>query len=318
MAFDISSMLVEKPKPIPIFLLLDCSASMKSGGKIDCLNEAVYEMLTIFQSEEKSTGRPFLVTTIAFGGSSAEVLLRAVPAVDAVFTPLEASGLTPLGSAFEKACEIIEDKSLIPSRACCPMVILVCDGMPTDAWQASFERFKNGARTSKCHRMALAVGEHLNERAEEMLGEFVSGTDHEVMRATDAQSILTFFKFVTMTATLRSRSNTPNVLPAYAEVERAVGTLEELQEEEFQRLVNEVAPLGFTQSAEVSNYILNNHLEDRYPHISGIGTFNLEARAWKMKGAISPRFYARLCSALGLSDRRSGAVLTDFSTFAKS
>ena len=317
MAFNISNLIIDKPKPIPILLLLDCSASMNVDGRINNLNDAVDEMLAIFQREEKHTGRPFLVTLITFRGTKAEVLQPPAPVSEIRFTPLKAFSTTPLGSALDKAFEIIEDRSLTPSRACRPIVILLCDGLPTDNWEPALLRFINGKRTSKCDRMALAVGEKLPAKAMEMLCAFLSGTGNQVIQASKAEGIVTFFKYVTMTVTLRTQSKSPDVLPTAVEIERAVKSLEEIQEEEFRKLVEEVEPLGFTQSAEVSAYIRNNHLGHRFPHISGTGTFLLGSNEWRFDGAISRRYYAKLCSVLHLSDQGSGAVMTNFSPFSQ-
>lgn len=316
MAFVIEKMLVDKPKPFPIFLLLDCSGSMNIDGRMESLNAAVEEMLVALRREEKEKNRNFLLSIITFQGEKAELVQPPAPLKDVRFSPLKADRTTPLGAALDLAAEIIEDKTRIPSRACRPAVILVCDGVPTDDWEPALVRFTTQGRTAKCDRMVLAVGEDLPERALDMLNRFVAGTGHSVMKAGDAREIATFFKFATMSVVLRGRSQNVAQIPSAQEVTRAVKSLEEIEEEEFQRLVREMAPLGFTQSAQVSNYIVQNQLGHRYPHIAGIGKMERGADRWDFEGAISRRHYARLCSVLQLSDRRSGAVLADFTSYA--
>ncbi len=316
MAFIIERMLVDKPKPFPVFLLLDCSGSMNIDGRMESLNAAVEEMLVTLRREEKEANRNFLLSIITFQGEEAELVQPPAPLKDVRFTPLKADRTTPLGAALDLASTIIEDKTRIPSRACRPAVILVCDGVPTDDWEPALERFTSEGRTAKCDRMALAVGEDLPERALDVLNRFVAGTGHPVMKACDAKEIISFFKFATMSVVLRGRSQNVAQIPSAQQVTQAVKSLEEIEEEEFQRLVREVAPLGFTQSAEVSNYIVQNQLGHRYPHIAGIGEMVRGGDCWEFNGAISKRHYARLCAVLQLSDRRSGAVLADFTPYA--
>lgn len=315
MSFNIADMVISKPKPYPILLLLDGSASMNTGGRIGTLNEAVDELLLALTREEQK-GFEFLVSIIVFRGEQAELLHKGVPPSKLNYTPIEARSTTPLGSALQVATELIEDPINTPSRAYRPLVVLVCDGLPTDDWQGKLERFVSEGRTSKCDRMALGVGDQLPERAQEMLRRFVEGTGHDVMSATESSEITRFFKFITMSVVVRSKSKNPKLIPDQQQVWQAVGSLTTIEETEFQNLVNEMRPLGFVESSEVSKYIINNHLCDRYPHISGCAQMSSGYCSWRFNGAIAPRYYARLCSALNLSDKRSGARVQRFSSYA--
>lgn len=85
----------------------------------------------------------------------------------------------------------------------------------------------------------------------------------------------------------------------------------ETEEEEFERLIREIAPLGLTTSAQVSAYIMKNKLGYKYKSISGILEMELNGRTWKFDGAFPPKIYARLCSELGLDNQNSlGKVRT--------
>ena len=280
------------------------------------MNEAIDELLHVLTKEEEEKGLSFLVSMIVFRGIEADLIHVATSASELFFEPIEARSTTPLGAALQKASALIEDKSLTPSRAYRPLVVLVCDGLPTDEWESTLESFIRSGRTAKCDRMALAVGERLPERAFEMMSKFVEGTGHEVMKAVDASDITRFFKFVTMSVVLTTRSKNPNLIPDHREVEQAVRSLEQIEEEEFQRLVNEMTPLGFTQSSEVSKYIQNHQLWDQYPHISGCARMSLGWDSWRFNGAIAPKYYARLCQVLNLGDKGSGARVVDFTSYA--
>lgn len=80
------------------------------------------------------------------------------------------------------------------------------------------------------------------------------------------------------------------------------------EEEEFEAMVEEFRPLGFKTSAEVSRYVRNNKLGTKYRKLSGELELSNEGEAWVFNGAINPRYYARLCDALGLGNKKTNAV----------
>lgn len=219
--FDVTKFTSTKAKPLPIILLLDESNSM-SGDKIERLNEAVIRMLNSFRKEETQASE-FLVSIIGFGGDyqdgmdgqSAKILNHPTAASEIRFEGLSAFGWTPLGEALKLAKALIEDKEKTPSRAYRPLVILVTDGLPTDEWRAPFFDFVENGRSAKCDRMALGVG---GDTDMDMLGKFVAGTGHEVFTTDQADGIIKFFKFVTMSVVTRTRSQNPNLVPADREV----------------------------------------------------------------------------------------------------
>lgn len=217
--FDVTQFASSKAKPLPIILLLDESGSM-GGDKIDRLNEAVRKMLASFKREETQASE-FLVSIIGFGGidngdgTGARVINMPTNATDIEFGGVSASGMTPLGGALKLAKGIIEDKELTPSRAYRPLVVLVTDGYPNDEWEAPFIDFVEMGRSAKCDRMALAVG---GDTDMGVLQRFVAGTGHEVFTTDQADGIVKFFKFVTMSVVTRTRSQNPNQVPCDREV----------------------------------------------------------------------------------------------------
>jgi uncharacterized protein YegL len=219
--FDPSKFTTTQPKPLPVVLLLDRSASMSGSfdrpevaarSKIAVLNEAVKRMLKTLSNEE-SPASEFLLSVITFGGN-ARLDFSPSPSSTFVFRDLSAGGNTPLGAALEIAKKLIEDRGLTPSRAYRPLVVLVSDGLPNDDWQMSLQAFIELGRSAKCDRMALGVGEDsITGDGRPVLDQFVSGTNHAVFEAKDADSIHKFFKFVTMSVVTRSLSVNPDDVP---------------------------------------------------------------------------------------------------------
>jgi uncharacterized protein YegL len=209
--FNPGDFTMPKPKPLPIVLLLDKSGSM-SGIKIQTLNVAVKKMLATLLKEE-SGHTEFLISMITFGATS-ELAHPPASAGEFMYRDLTASGGTPLGAAIEVAKSLIEDRERTPGRAFRPLVVLVSDGQPTDSWKDKLEDFVSHGRSSKCDRMALAIGpEAVSGVGRSTLEKFITGTEHRVFEANEAEDIPNFFKFVTMSVVTRSLSVDPNQIP---------------------------------------------------------------------------------------------------------
>lgn len=193
---------------LPIILLLDVSASMGSYGRIEALNESVNVMIKELKEQESATVE-LALSVITFGGFEGKIEL---PLTKMYEVPAElkynASGMTPLGSAMKLAKAMVEDRNIITSSTCRPMVILVSDGGPNDDWKQPFDDFVKNGRSKKCLRLSLGVGQRYNEK---ILKEFSSnGIIHT---AEEAKEIMEFFELVTMTAKEKSISRNPNKTP---------------------------------------------------------------------------------------------------------
>ena len=197
-----------KARPLPVILLADVSGSMFAEGKIEALNEAVREMISSFAQEDDLRAEIHLAV-ITFGGT-ARLHTPLQPARDIRWTALSADGETPLGAALKLAADLIEDSNQIPSRASRPTVLLVSDGQPTGSWTDELTRLTQDGRAQKADRIALAIGADADE---EMLRRFLADPEKRVFRAEDAGKIKSFFRFVTMSVTTRSRSANPNQVP---------------------------------------------------------------------------------------------------------
>jgi len=193
-------------RPLPVILLADVSGSMAADGKIDSMNDAISEMLRTF-SEEDDTRAEIHVAVIIFGGASAELHMPLIPAREALWEPLAATGKTPLGSALQLAMGLIEDRNRIPSRSYRPSLILISDGKPTDAWKMSLRALLDSERASKADRFAMGIGDDAEQA---VLETFLADNGSSVFAAHDARQMRHFFRWVTMSVTSRSRSVNPD------------------------------------------------------------------------------------------------------------
>jgi uncharacterized protein YegL len=210
--FDPSKFTTPSAKPLPVVLLLDVSSSM-DGEKIENLNKAVKDMLDTFAGEEKMETE-ILVSVITFG-SQVDLHIPFIKASQVQWKDLEANGMTPMGTALKMAKAMIEDKDTTPSRAYRPTIVLVSDGQPNDSWEKPLKDFISEGRSSKCDRMAMAIG---SDADESVLKSFIEGSTHDLFYAKSAGELHEFFQKVTMSVTMRTQSKNPNLVPEQSKI----------------------------------------------------------------------------------------------------
>lgn len=226
MAFAPSKYTVAKARPLPVVLMLDRSGSM-FGEKISTLNSAVNEMIQSFKSAGQGEVEINLgIISFGDGGATYDLPLQPVSGITQI--ALSANGGTPMGMALKMAKDLIEDKETIPSKGYRPAVVLVSDGAPNDNWQQPMENFISGGRSSKCERFAMAIG---TSQEDPVLNKFLSGTENKVFLANEASKIRDFFKFVTMSVSVRSRSQNPNALLPAASNPSSLTAIEDMAKE---------------------------------------------------------------------------------------
>ena len=154
---------------MPVIILADVSGSMAAYGKLSALNRAIAEMITIF-ADEQDVRADIHVAVITFGGGVASLHQTLQPASQIQWTDMEAKGATPMGAAFELATQLLEDKTIIPSRSYHPNLVLISDGQPTDErgrpsenWKEPLQQLLNSERASKALRFAMGIGPDADE-----------------------------------------------------------------------------------------------------------------------------------------------------------
>ena len=89
----------------------------------------------------------------------------------------------------------------------------------------------------------------------------------------------------------------------------------EKEEAEFISLVAEFEGKGYTKSAQVSKYIVENRLGNKYQNISGVLEMTKNGETWDFHGGFPPNVYAALCRCLNLGNNESGAKPGKFVPF---
>ena len=217
----LNSYVAREPRALPIFVLADTSGSMQ-GEKINELNLAMREMVRALNDVDDIRGK-FQLCVISFGGDVK--VEQPLADIDRIFlVELSAAGRTPMGAAFDMVREMIEDRTVVPSQAYAPTIVLISDGIPTDCSESIYNskdysrweplnNLHRGIRSSKSQRLALGIGEDADFS---MLKEFVHADDIPVIKASDAAGIAKFFRWVTMSTVARMHSVNPDITSTVA------------------------------------------------------------------------------------------------------
>jgi uncharacterized protein YegL len=212
----INNFIKKEGRALPVFILLDVSGSMQ-GEKIETVNVALKEMLNSFKKIENPKGIIELCL-MTFGNNKVEIIKPLSKIEDTDVYTLTASGNTPMGMAFEKVAEMIEDQSVVSSRAYTPTIVLISDGNPTDydasrktideifGWD-SLKAIHSGTRSSKAVKLAMGIGGDVDIN---ILKAFINNSEIPVISAKDNNTISKFFEWVTMSVSVRSVSDNPN------------------------------------------------------------------------------------------------------------
>ena len=196
---------------LPLILLVDTSGSME-GDKIKAMNRAVRDMLKEFCAGDIPS--EIRVAVIAFGGDTPRVHVPLQPAKQIQWVDMAAGGHTPMGAAMTMAAQLIEDRQTVPGTCFRPTVVLISDGQPRDNIENGLSAFGGEKRASKSQRFALAIG---NDANPDMLARFINppAPEGRVFQGQDAPQIVSFMRWVTISVSMRSRSQKPNA-PAQA------------------------------------------------------------------------------------------------------
>lgn len=213
---SITDFIKKEGRPLPVFILVDVSGSMR-GEKIETVNVALKEMINNFKKIENPKGIIELCL-ITFGDDKIEMIKNLSKITDNDVYTLNATGNTPMGKAFEKVANMIEDKNILSERAYTPTIVLISDGNPTDydaqnktieelvSWEA-LQKIHSGNRISKATKLAIGIGKDININ---ILKAFINNATIPIISARDNNTISKFFKWVTLSVSVRSVSSNPN------------------------------------------------------------------------------------------------------------
>ncbi len=141
---------------LPVYLLLDCSSSM-TGQPIEQVRQGLRALLDDLSSEPMAIETVYL-SVITFHSTAqqvtplSELMLFKEPLISA-------SGATALGSALRLLMDCLEKEvrknTAVQKGDWKPLVFLMTDGMPTDAWESAADKLK---KQKSANLIAFAAG----------------------------------------------------------------------------------------------------------------------------------------------------------------
>ena len=174
---------------LPVYLLLDTSGSM-TGEPIEAVKNGVQMMVHSLRQNPQAIETAF-VSIITFD-SEARQLIPLTDLASFQTVDLKAAGTTALGAALSLLADKLENEvtktTLEQKGDWKPIVFIMTDGVPTDNWQAGFQKLK-------AVKKGLIVGCAAGNNADDKVLKEISD---QVVRLsnTDADSISKFFQWV--------------------------------------------------------------------------------------------------------------------------
>lgn len=152
--------LISNPSPrCPCELVLDTSGSM-DGAFIRELNAGVQAFIEAIKDDEMASFSVEL-GVITAGGRVREELPLTTACNIQDFSPLSATGNTPLGEAVELALQRLEDRKAEYKRAGVayyqPWLVIISDGEPTDSWQAAAQKAMSLSQSKRLVVLPIGV-----------------------------------------------------------------------------------------------------------------------------------------------------------------
>jgi uncharacterized protein YegL len=138
---------------LPVYLVLDCSGSM-FGEPIEAVRQGIKSLLADLRSDPQAVETAYL--SILTFASGVRQLCPLRDLLDFEEPDIEAGGSTPLGAALTILDDCIDREVVKPSPTTKgdwkPLVFLMTDGRPTDAWERAADRLKakNSATIIAC------------------------------------------------------------------------------------------------------------------------------------------------------------------------
>ena len=188
---DLGKTLRASTRPLDIIYVIDTSWSM-GGRKIEAVNRAMHELERLLCDEAKKNPLADVkVRILAFNNEKAYWHLKERTSAESFKYEdiVSVEGGTPFGSALDKIAEALSDNDSI--RGLPPIIVVMSDGWPTDAWEVSLESLLSTPWGKKATKIAIAIGK---EPDKEILAQF-TGDPSLVLTANDTGTLVEYIKW---------------------------------------------------------------------------------------------------------------------------
>ena len=186
---------------LPVYLLLDCSESM-AGIAFDAMRLGIQSMMKDLRSDPMAL-EVAAVSIITFATRARQV----VPLTELVrFTMpgLQMGSGTALGAGLQLLGKCM-DNEVVKTTAerkgdYKPVVFIMTDGDPTDAWESAADAFRSKYSHGKATVIAVAVGPDADTKKLARVTETVL-----VMKGVEAESFMRFFRWISASVSTSSQ-----------------------------------------------------------------------------------------------------------------
>ena len=197
-------------KVLPIIYVIDTSGSM-SGEKIASVNEAMHETIEVLKEvSDKNPDAQVKIAALSFSSGAEWVTNKngLEDMEDFFWNDIQAGGVTDLGAALDELDKKLSRNAFLVSDTgfCIPVIIFMSDGAPTDDWERSLTKIKDGNKWYKnATKIAIAVGEDADK---DVLAKVV-GNIEAVITVTDVELLKKLIKVASVTSSMvNSKSRT--------------------------------------------------------------------------------------------------------------
>lgn len=175
-------------RKLHFYWIEDCSGSMRENMNIvkDTMQGCLPDMRT---ANHNNPNADVYVRTVQFA-TTASFVDEATPVDQYVVKEMKAEGLTNIGELFELLNEELTVENL-GKRGLKPVLVLLCDGVPTDEWEDKLELLKKNVWFQKSVRIAIAIGCDVDN---EVLNEF-TGNPETVLTAENSAMLVDMIKW---------------------------------------------------------------------------------------------------------------------------
>ncbi|MBS7526128.1 VWA domain-containing protein [Fusibacter paucivorans] len=189
-------------RDLHLFFLIDASDSMKYGGKIETLNNAVREAIPHIRDVARDAEGTIRVHALTFS-TGARWLVNNVDIKHFTWENIQPKGVTDMGRSFELLADQLTTE-FENIRGYQPVMILLSDGLPTDDYEKGLEKLMDTTWGKKAIRIAIAIGQ---EADMDVLQAFIGDTFRGELKPLQAKNASELKQYIRWASTAVSNAS---------------------------------------------------------------------------------------------------------------